>query len=106
MRETKKKKDQLSLQNCALEVLNVDKKTVRETSVERNERNERDAIREERRREREKERRLEEALGHGYKRSKLSRDCERDVSERVALGMAYLPAPQGYLNHDQRLFNQ
>lgn len=106
----------------------------RETSEERRKRKERDEIREERRRERERERRLAEAVRrrclvaggpplhtlsladlvvagrlqgeHGYKRSKLTRDRERDVSERVALGMAHVPATTGEAMYDQRLFNQ
>ena len=39
-------------------------------------------------RERERERRLEAKEAHGYKKSKLTRDRDRDISEKVALGMA------------------
>jgi hypothetical protein len=46
---------------------------------------ERDELRHERKRERERERRLENKDG---KRSKMTRDAERDVSERIALGQA------------------
>ncbi len=37
-------------------------------------------------RERERERRLESRDAHGGKRSKLTRDRDRDVSEKIALG--------------------
>ncbi len=42
--------------------------------------------REERKRERERERRLDARDAHGVKKSKLTRDRERDISERIALG--------------------
>lgn len=64
----------------------------------------RDEIREERRKERERERRLEARNAHGYKRSKLTRDKERDISEKIALGMAKVTG--GEAMYDQRLFNQ
>ena len=67
----------------------------------------RDEIREERRRERERERRLEARDAHGGKRSKLTRDRDRDVSERVALGQAAVGGARGGESmYDQRLFNQ
>ena len=37
-------------------------------------------------RERERERRLDARDAHGGKRSKLTRDRERDISEKIALG--------------------
>jgi SNW domain-containing protein 1 len=82
-----------------------------ETPEEREARRRRDEIREERRRERERERRLEAAGGSGAaaKRGRLARDRERDVGERMALGMA---APGGAagggaeVQYDARLFNQ
>ena len=64
----------------------------------------RDDIRDERRRERERERRLEAKQAHGYKRSKLTRDKDRDISEKIALGMAKVSG--GEAMYDQRLFNQ
>ncbi|MEW5312366.1 MAG: hypothetical protein WDW38_004007 [Sanguina aurantia] len=76
-----------------------------ETREEREERKRRDEIREERRRERERERRLESKDAHGGKKSKLTRDRDRDVSEKVALGMAKVPGG-GEVMYDQRLFNQ
>ncbi|MEW5302888.1 MAG: hypothetical protein WDW36_005628 [Sanguina aurantia] len=76
-----------------------------ETREEREERRRRDEIREERRRERERERRLESKDAHGGKKSKLTRDRDRDVSEKVALGMAKVPGG-GEVMYDQRLFNQ
>ncbi|KAL1495285.1 hypothetical protein AB1Y20_017145 [Prymnesium parvum] len=62
---------------------------------------ERDELRRERKRERERERRLENKEG---KRSRMTRDAERDVSERIALGQA-VPNSSETL-YDQRLFNQ
>ena len=58
---------------------------------ERAERVRREEIREERRRERERERRLEAKDAHGGKKSKLTRDRERDVSEKIALGQVRRP---------------
>jgi|APGre2960657444_1045066.scaffolds.fasta_scaffold11751_2 SNW domain-containing protein 1 len=78
-----------------------------ETASERAARLRRDEIREERRRERERERRLEARDAHGGKRSKLTRDRERDVSEKVALGQASVGGGRGgEALYDQRLFNQ
>ena len=42
-----------------------------------------------RQRERERERRLDERDRHGVKKSKLTRDSDRDISEKIALGQAY-----------------
>lgn len=79
----------------------------RETKEEREERMKREALREERRRERERERRLEAKEGHVGKKSKITRDRDRDVSEKVALGMANVGvAGAGEVMYDQRLFNQ
>jgi SNW domain-containing protein 1 len=67
---------------------------------------ERDRIRAERRRERERQLRME-AMGN--RRGKLTRDSERDVSERIALGMQVAGAGGGgggEVQFDQRLFNQ
>lgn len=61
--------------------------------------------REERRRERERERRLDSRDAHGVKKSKLTRDRERDISEKIALGQANVRAG-GEAMYDQRLFNQ
>ncbi len=63
------------------------------------------ACREERRRERERERRLDARDAHGVKKSKLTRDRERDISEKIALGQANVRAT-GEAMYDQRLFNQ
>ena len=60
----------------------------------------RDEIRDERRRERERDRRLEAA----GKKTKMSRDRDRDVSEQIALGMTTKTSEE--LQYDQRLFNQ
>ena len=79
---------------------------VRETAEEREERRKRDEIREERRRERERERRLEALDAHGSKRSKITRDRDRDISERIALGQANTGVKSSEALYDQRLFNQ
>lgn len=80
---------------------------IRETKEEREERVKRDSIREERRREREREHRLEAKEGHVGKKSKITRDRDRDISEKVALGMANVgTAGAGEVMYDQRLFNQ
>ncbi|KAK9984848.1 hypothetical protein SO802_034373 [Lithocarpus litseifolius] len=79
----------------------------KETREEREERIQREKIREERRREREKERRLEAKDAAMRKNSKITRDRNRDVSEKVALGMASAGAGRGEeIMYDQRLFNQ
>lgn len=77
-----------------------------ETEEERKSRMKRDMLREERRRERERERRLAEK-GNDYasKRSKISRDRDRDIGEKIALGQANIKAT-GEALYDQRLFNQ
>lgn len=77
---------------------------VRETKEQREERLKREAIREERKREREREKRLEAKEGHVGKKSKITRDRDRDISEKVALGMANVGP--GEVTYDQRLFNQ
>ncbi|ERN15078.1 hypothetical protein AMTRI_Chr05g57750 [Amborella trichopoda] len=81
------------------------KENVRETKEEREERLKREAIREERRRERERERRLEAKEVAMGKKSKITRDRDRDISEKVALGMA-TTGRSGEVMYDQRLFNQ
>eukprot|EP00191_Tetraselmis_sp_GSL018_P017074 CAMPEP_0177592518 /NCGR_PEP_ID=MMETSP0419_2-20121207/8604_1 /TAXON_ID=582737 /ORGANISM="Tetraselmis sp., Strain GSL018" /LENGTH=608 /DNA_ID=CAMNT_0019083393 /DNA_START=90 /DNA_END=1913 /DNA_ORIENTATION=- len=78
----------------------------RESREEREERRARDDIREERRRERERERRLEAKDAKGFKRSKLTRDRDRDISERMALGQANVSRAGGETMYDARLFNQ
>lgn len=79
----------------------------RETKEEREERSNREKIREERRRERERERRLEAKDAAMGKKSKITRDRDRDISEKVALGMASAGTSRGgEVMYDQRLFNQ
>lgn len=77
----------------------------RESREEREARRQRDDIREERRRERERERRLESRDAHPSKKSKLTRDRDRDVGEKMALGMAKVGGA-GEVMYDSRLFNQ
>ncbi|KAF7811488.1 SNW/SKI-interacting protein-like [Senna tora] len=60
----------------------------KESREEKEERLQREKIREERRRERERERRLEAKDAAMGKKSKITRDRDRDISEKVALGMA------------------
>jgi SNW domain-containing protein 1 len=79
---------------------------LKETKEERAERLQRESLREERRRERERERRLDSKEGPAGKKSKLTRDRDRDISEKMALGMANTGAGGGELTYDQRLFNQ
>lgn len=79
----------------------------KETREEKEERLQREKIREERRRERERERRLEAKDAAMGKKSKITRDRDRDISEKVALGMASAGAGRGgEIMYDQRLFNQ
>ncbi|CAH8354719.1 unnamed protein product [Eruca vesicaria subsp. sativa] len=78
----------------------------KESRAEREERIQRDKIREERRRERERERRLEAKDAATGKKSKITRDRDRDISEKVALGMASTGRKGGEVMYDQRLFNQ
>ncbi|KAL4602257.1 hypothetical protein ACB092_10G040100 [Castanea dentata] len=79
----------------------------KETREEREEYIQREKIREERRREREKERSLEAKDAVMRKKSKITRDINCDVSEKVALGMASAGAGRGEeIMHDQRLFDQ
>lgn len=79
----------------------------KETREEREERLQREKLRTERRRERERERRLEAKDAAMGKKSKITRDRDRDISEKFALGMASAgPARGGEVMYDQRLFNQ
>jgi SNW domain-containing protein 1 len=65
----------------------------------------REKIREESRKERERERRLEAKDASMGKRSKITRDRDRDISEKVALGLA--STKQGTeVMCDERLFNK
>ncbi|KAL3616408.1 hypothetical protein CASFOL_039798 [Castilleja foliolosa] len=86
--------------------MNVDYEQVKETRGEREERLQREKIREERRKERERERRLEAKDAAMGKKSKITRDRDRDISEKVALGMASAGGKGGEVMYDQRLFNQ
>lgn len=69
----------------------------------REERRQRDDIRHERKSERERERRLEARDAHGGKRSKLTRDRDRDISEKVALGQVKPPSTSQLIKIDQRV---
>jgi len=73
-----------------------------ETEEERKQREERDVIRDDRKRERERDRRME-ALGH--KKTKLARDSDRDVSEKIALG-EHPAVGSTEIQYDSRLFSQ
>ncbi|KMZ75553.1 Pre-mRNA-processing protein [Zostera marina] len=81
---------------------------IRESREDREERIEREKLREERRRERERERRLEAKDVAMGKKSKITRDRDRDISEKVALGMANTGGGTrtGEVMYDSRLFNQ
>ncbi|ESW24976.1 hypothetical protein PHAVU_004G176500 [Phaseolus vulgaris] len=82
-----------------------DRSFVKESREEKEERMQREKIREERRKERERERRLEAKDAAMGKRSKITRDRDRDISEKVALGMASTK-PGSEVMYDERLFNQ
>ena len=77
------------------------KKRSREEKELEEAKKERDALRHQRKREIERDRRMEVA---GKKNSKSLRDEERDVSEKIALGMAQPSSRETMF--DQRLFNQ
>jgi len=90
--EARKRREQI--QNLAMET---------ETEQQTDDRIRRERIRQDRRREREREHRLENR-GGAHRRSKVTRDSQRDISEKIALGMV-VPKTQEAL-YDQRLFNQ
>lgn len=77
-----------------------------ESREEMKDRRRRDEIREERRRERERERRLESNNAHPGKKSKMTRDRDRDIGEKIALGQANVGNVGTETMYDQRLFNQ
>merc|ERR1712187_353307 len=79
---------------------------IRETSRESRARKERNEIREERRRQRDRERRLAEKGEHGYRRGMATRNLDRDISERIALGTACPNKSASDNLYDQRLFHQ
>lgn len=71
----------------------------------------RERIRQERRLQRDRELRAREMNGdesgrQTLKRSKLSRDADRDLSEQIALGQNALGGASGEVMYDERLFNQ
>lgn len=73
-----------------------------ESASEREARLQREMMRRERKREREREMR-QEVLG---KKTKTMRDRDRDISEKIALGMQASGKLSGEAMFDQRLFNQ
>lgn len=75
---------------------------IKPTAAQADEVRERDEIRYDRSKERERDRRIQAAAPD--KRSRLQRDSERDVSERIALGMPATNVGGG--GFDSRLFNQ
>ncbi|KAI3470856.1 hypothetical protein Pfo_027519 [Paulownia fortunei] len=78
----------------------------KETKEEREERTHRRKILEERRKEREREKMLEAKYAPVGKKTKITRDGGRDISEKVALGMATTGGRAGEVMYDQRLYNQ
>ncbi|TQD78997.1 hypothetical protein C1H46_035474 [Malus baccata] len=81
----------------------------KETREEREGRLERNKIRKEMHVERERKRRLEAKDGATGKKSRVTTDRDRDVSEKVALGMANVGGAGGgggEVMYDHRLFNQ
>jgi SNW domain-containing protein 1 len=75
-----------------------------ESAEEAAARRQRDELRADRKRERERDLRMEAA----GKKSKTTRDSDRDVSEKIALGMTVPGGARrdGEVQYDQRLFNQ
>ncbi|XP_033735557.1 SNW domain-containing protein 1-like [Pecten maximus] len=65
---------------------------------------ERDDLRRERQRDRQKDRNLSRAAPD--KRSRLQKERERDISEKIALGLPNTGAGSSEVQYDQRLFNQ
>jgi SNW domain-containing protein 1 len=77
-----------------------------ETEEERVARFQREKLRIQRRKERERELRIENMKGN-FRKNKLDRDSERDVSEKIALGMHTGSGKlSGEAMYDSRLFNQ
>lgn len=77
-----------------------------ETEEERVARFQREKLRIQRRKERERELRIENMKGN-FRKNKLDRDSDRDVSEKVALGMHTGSGKlTGEAMYDSRLFNQ
>ncbi|KFK42947.1 hypothetical protein AALP_AA1G059300 [Arabis alpina] len=105
MKEKERKEQELRALAQKARQESVDQRDCTREAEEREEGIQREKTREERRRERERERRLE-AAGGGKKR-KITRDKERDISEKVALGMPSSNGCRGgEVMFDQRLFNQ
>ncbi|CAH1263739.1 SNW1 [Branchiostoma lanceolatum] len=65
---------------------------------------ERDALRHERHKDRQRDRNIARAAPD--KRTKLQRERERDVTEKIALGLPHVGGGTGETQYDQRLFNQ
>ncbi|CAI0459719.1 unnamed protein product [Linum tenue] len=80
----------------------------KESREDREGRLKRDKVRDEWRRKRERERRLEAKDAAMGKKSKIARDRDRDISEKIALGGADVGNGKGggEVMYDQRLFNQ
>jgi SNW domain-containing protein 1 len=68
--------------------ITLDEISSKNTIVERKQIRNRNDIRSENRDSRERERRLLDAGEHGYKRSKITRDHDRDISERLAIDVS------------------
>lgn len=65
---------------------------------------ERDELRKDRAKERQRDRNIARAAPD--KRNKLQKDRERDISEKIALGLPNTGAARDNVQYDQRLFNQ
>lgn len=82
-----------------------------DSAVTRQDEARREEIRQERRLQRDRELRNrelngDECAGQTLKRSKLSRDTARDMSEQIALGQNVSGVTSGEVMYDERLFNQ
>jgi len=100
-REEELKKTAAEARMKRMQIQNTAEET--ETEEETKKRIEREKIRENRRKEREREHRLENK-GGSKKISKITRDKERDISEKLALGMVVPKTTEAL--YDTRLFNQ
>lgn len=99
-KEKERKED--ALRNLAQKARD-ERSGIKPSAAEAEEVKERDDIRHDRQKERERDRRIQAAAPD--KRSRLQRDADRDISEKIALGMPQMNTGGGG-GFDSRLFNQ
>lgn len=100
--QKEKEKQEKKLRDLAMKTRE-ERAGIRAVSDRSEEERERDQMRHERHKDRERDRRISKAAPD--KRSKLQRDRDRDISEKIALGVASGAASEDSM-FDQRLFNQ